>query len=164
MPDLIPGPSAAALAYLLSDQAVGFTPFARALSGLSPEVAVRCPPGSPHSPAEVLAHMVFWQRRLLDAIDGADIGKVEHAADGWPGATAAEWPGLVSRFLAGLERYRALAEDDELLQRPVREGSGLTVGAQLVDYYMHDVHHLGQIILLRRMLGAWPPPGGGDSW
>jgi len=24
--------------------------------------------------------------------------------------------------------------------------------------------HFGQIALLRRMLGAWPPPGGGDPW
>jgi hypothetical protein len=24
--------------------------------------------------------------------------------------------------------------------------------------------HLGQVVLLRRLLGAWPPPGGGDTW
>ena len=28
----------------------------------------------------------------------------------------------------------------------------------------HVSYHGGQIALVRRMLGAWPPPGGGDTW
>lgn len=28
----------------------------------------------------------------------------------------------------------------------------------------HVSYHFGQIALLRRMLGAWPPRGGGDTW
>ena len=28
----------------------------------------------------------------------------------------------------------------------------------------HVSYHVGQIALLRRILGSWPPPGGGDSW
>ena len=29
---------------------------------------------------------------------------------------------------------------------------------------LHNSYHLGQIVLLRRILGAWPPPSGGDTW
>ena len=28
----------------------------------------------------------------------------------------------------------------------------------------HFSYHLGQIVLLRQELGAWPPPRGGDTW
>ena len=28
----------------------------------------------------------------------------------------------------------------------------------------HVSYHVGQIALLRRMMNAWPPPGGGDTW
>lgn len=162
--DLKPSPSSAALTFLLSDEAAGFVPFERALAGIDADVAVSRPEGSPYSPAEVLAHMVFWQQRFLQALDGVDVGKVEKASLSWPSVAAGEWSGLVDTFLAGLRRYREMAQDGTLLERAVREGSKLSTGAQIADMYMHDVHHLGQLILLRRMLGAWPPPGGGATW
>ena len=28
----------------------------------------------------------------------------------------------------------------------------------------HNSYHLGQIVLVRQLLGAWPPPGGGLTW
>lgn len=164
MPDMIPGPSSEALTFMLDEKNDGFTPFDRALAGLGGDDAVRRPTGSPHSPAEVLAHIVFWQERLLRIIDGEPPGKVETAAVGWPAVTADEWAGLVERCLAVLERYRALARDPAELERPLVEGHRSTVGAAVATHFVHDSHHLGQIVLLRRMLGAWPPPGGGDSW
>jgi uncharacterized damage-inducible protein DinB len=29
---------------------------------------------------------------------------------------------------------------------------------------VHNSYHVGQIAMLRRMLGAWPPQSGGDTW
>jgi hypothetical protein len=29
---------------------------------------------------------------------------------------------------------------------------------------VHNAHHLGQIILLRQLFGAWPPPSGRFTW
>lgn len=157
-------PSPDFLQLMLSDGAGGFTPFARALDGLSAEDAVRKPEGSPHSVADVLAHMVFWQERFLRMVDGEEPTPVAHASDGWPSVTAEEWPDLVRRYLAGLERYRALARDADALARPLAKGRDRSVGAGVASYFVHEAHHLGQVILLRRMLGAWPPPGGGDTW
>jgi uncharacterized damage-inducible protein DinB len=28
----------------------------------------------------------------------------------------------------------------------------------------HTSYHTGQIAMIRRTLGAWPPRGGGDTW
>ena len=46
----------------------------------------------------------------------------------------------------------------ELRPRGIRRGEGLAIVAQ------HNSYHLGQIVMLRRVLGAWPPPAGGDTW
>ena len=29
---------------------------------------------------------------------------------------------------------------------------------------VHNSYHVGQVVLLRQALGAWPPPSGTDSW
>ena len=39
-----------------------------------------------------------------------------------------------------------------------------TLEAVLWQMVAHNSYHLGQIALLRRALGAWPPRAGGDSW
>lgn len=157
-------PSRAVLDMLLSDSYGGFTPFARALDGLSPEDAVRVPEGSPHSVADVVAHMTFWQQRFLSMVDGLEPVPVPHASVGWPTVTQGEWQGLVAQYLAGRERYKELAADETNLERRLREEHPTTVGGAVLDFHVHEAHHLGQVILLRRMILAWPPPGGGDSW
>jgi len=34
----------------------------------------------------------------------------------------------------------------------------------LVHVATHNAHHLGQVILLRQLLGVWPPPSGSWTW
>jgi uncharacterized damage-inducible protein DinB len=29
---------------------------------------------------------------------------------------------------------------------------------------VHNSYHIGQVVILRRMLGAWPPLDGSDTW
>ena len=157
-------PSRAVLEMVLAESYGGFTPFSRALDGLSPQDAVRVPDGSPHSVADIVAHMVFWQQRFLSMVDGQQPVPVPSASVGWPAVTADQWPALAERYLAGLARYRELATDEPGLARVVVEGRPMTVGSGIIDYFMHAAHHLGQVILLRRIIGAWPPAGGGDSW
>jgi len=36
--------------------------------------------------------------------------------------------------------------------------------AVLWQILVHNSYHIGQVAMLRRTLGAWPPQGGGDSW
>ena len=39
-----------------------------------------------------------------------------------------------------------------------------TLEAVLWQMVAHNSYHVGQIAMMRRVLGAWPPRGGGDSW
>jgi uncharacterized damage-inducible protein DinB len=158
------GPPASSLERLLSDDRMEFTPHTRVLADLPWSIASARPSGSPYGIAEVLAHMHFWQQRLLAMIADQEPRPVSHSSDGWPGVAEADWSALVESHLAGLEVSRECARDPDLLARPIRAGHENTVGYQLMSHFAHDAHHLGQIILLRRQQGAWPPPGGGDRW
>ncbi|MCL6595154.1 MAG: DinB family protein [Firmicutes bacterium] len=139
-----------------------FVPYDRALAGLAPERAVRAPAGAPYSPAQVLAHMAFWQDWLLAQARGEAPAFPAHAEAGWPTPDADAWPDLVTRFLAGLTEARTLARDSAVRHRALARGG--TGGRVLADLAVHNAHHLGQIVLLRRLAGDWPPPGGGDTW
>lgn len=148
---------------LLIDGWGEFTPATRALEGLTPEQAFAKPENVPHSVAEIVAHMLFWQKRLLKAIKtGKSVAAVESAAVGWPKVKKSDWPRVKEAYLKGLEQSRAMAKDPELLNR--MHGENYTVGFRLVSHLGHDAYHLGQIVLIRRLFGAWPPLGGGDTW
>lgn len=139
---------------------------ARALAGLPWERAGERPAGSPHTIWQILSHMIFWQDFILAQLRGEDPPFPEHAADSWPGAEApaseAEWRAAVEHFTRGLDeamRHTRRDLESELSSRP-----GRTRAESLVALAQHNSYHAGQVILLRRMLGAWPPPGGGDTW
>lgn len=136
-----------------------FTPASRALEGLSPEQAVTKLEGWPHSIAEVVAHMLFWQKHDLANIQsGAEPPAT--SAESWPAVAPDDWPHLKDEFLASLEKSREVARHPENLDRLILDGR-FSVGLRLVWFTGHNAYHLGQVVLMGRILGAWPPPGGG---
>ena len=146
----------------LLEEASEFTPANRALDGLTAEQALMKPAGSPFSVAEIVSHMVFWQRHVLATIKGEATEDISSAATGWTVMATEDWPRLKNEFLANLEQCRYLAQNAVELER-VPSGNR-TVGYRLLSHAGHNAYHIGQIVLLRRILGFWPPPGGGDTW
>jgi len=136
-----------------------FVPATRALDDLTPAQALTKLEGWPHSIAEVVAHMLFWQRHDLTTIETGAEPEAPAEAN-WPVVSEADWPRLKDEFLAALEQSKALTLDPEQLNRPILDNQ-LTVGARLVWFTGHNAYHLGQVVFMRRILGAWPPPGGG---
>ncbi|BDP41677.1 hypothetical protein DAETH_16460 [Deinococcus aetherius] len=130
------------------------------MEGLGAEDAGRVPEGLPHSVAQVVAHVAFWQDFLLDAAGGGSPAWPQHAAGGWP--KPGPWEELRARLLAGQERLRALARDPAFTAGVTRDGQPWA--AMLANFAGHGVYHLGQVVILRQGLGLWPPPGGGDTW
>ncbi|MBI1739487.1 MAG: hypothetical protein HYR57_01185 [Candidatus Koribacter versatilis] len=47
---------------------------------------------------------------------------------------------------------------------PIQAPRESTVHRMLWQIAVHNSYHVGQIALLRRQLGAWPPRRGGDTW
>ena len=91
------------------------------------------------------------------------------AALGWKAPPPGSWPDVRQRFLDGLEAIVALGEREDaarVLAPPLEFPplAGYTVGDVLVHVSNHNAHHLGQVILLRQLMGAWPPPSGSWTW
>lgn len=157
---------------LVGDSA--FAPPAHILEGLSDESAHRLPPGAPHSIYEELWHIVFWQQVTLDWISGVETLFPASPRDGFPTVLDAEcesWSQLCQRFLTGSRQAGDAANDESRLDQPVRCPSRpgaptrtMTVREQLESLAAHNAYHLGRIVLLRQLLGTWPPPSGGFSW
>jgi uncharacterized damage-inducible protein DinB len=71
--------------------------------------------------------------------------------------------GAVERFNQGLTVVQGLINPDTL-DEVLPNWAYRTRSEAIALVAAHNSYHIGQIVLLRRMLGAWPPPTGGDTW
>jgi uncharacterized damage-inducible protein DinB len=119
--------------------------------------------------------MNYWMDYETQRIAGHPPQYPDHAAGSWlPGAappTEAAWTAAVTRFRELLDTLVRLAESDSAaLSREVspahaqQAGVSSSVRAILWQTMAHNSYHVGQIAMLRRCLGAWPPRAGGDTW
>ena len=140
----------------------------KALEGLSAAEAERHVTGAPHSVAEIVSHLAFWQDWFYARCVGQAMPMVPSAAAGWPAVPPDSWAAVRSRFVDRLQELAVLAEGD--VTKPVTPPlefpplANYTIGEALVHVATHNGHHLGQVILLRQLLGAWPPPAGSWTW
>lgn len=147
-----------------------YMPPAAVVDDLSSDDAVRLLTGAPHSIAEILAHLTFWQDWFLARCSGEGTPMAAAAADGWPRAGADEWTSVRDRFLRGLETAVGISEDAARADRPLSPAiqfpplAAYTVRDALTHVAVHNAHHLGQIVTLRQLMGRWPPPSGSWTW
>jgi uncharacterized damage-inducible protein DinB len=149
-------------------------PPAHIVEGLSDELVHQKPTGVPHSLYQELWHVVFWQQVSLDWISGVETPFPASPADGFPTVLDMEredWAALRARFLRGLGQAAKAAGDTARIETTVRCPSRpgepmrqMTVREQLENLGAHNAYHLGRMVLLRQILGVWPPPSGGYSW
>jgi uncharacterized damage-inducible protein DinB len=120
--------------------------------------------GSSQTLFQLLNHMIFWQEGALEWLDGGSPSMPEHAADSWPGPEAPSsrtvWVKAVRRFRAGLTRLERAAKD----AGAARKGRSTSPLEMLAAVAAHNSYHAGQAVLLRQLLGQWPPPSGGLTW
>lgn len=136
-----------------------------ALEALTAEEARRHLPNAPHSIAEIVAHLDFWQSWFLARCHGQREPMADSAAAGWP--PPGPWEELRDHFLAGLELAVELGDGADRPVDPPIEFPPLaqyTVREALAHVALHNAHHLGQVITLRQLMGLWPPPSGALTW
>lgn len=141
---------------------------------ISAEVAERHVAGFPHSIGQLVFHMNYWMEYELRRIRGERPVYPEHNAESFPSTatlSVPEWDRLRSRFVDLLGEFAELAKSSpqELLREieSVHDGDKKVAGkldAVIWQMVAHNSYHVGQIAMIRRALGAWPPRGGGDSW
>ena len=141
------------------------------LDGLTADQAHAKPHGLPHSIAEIVAHMGYWQEWFNRCAVVGFTGLAEHAVDGWPAVSPDGWHAVRARYLHSVEEAKRIAaESDALGNALLPPGLDIPIlaheslGAGLLHGAVHSSHHLGQIITIRQLLGLWPPPAGTFSW
>lgn len=149
---------------------IAFIPPARALESLATADAHRVVSGASHSIAAIVSHLIFWQEWFLQRCAGVDVPVPESAAIGWPAVPAGAWPDVERRFLDGLSRAEAAGQPEPRLDTPIEPAiqfpplGHYSIGDALTHISQHNAHHLGQVVILRQLLGSWPPPSGSLTW
>ena len=106
------------LASVLSGEGVHLGPGA-VLDGLTAEQAHAKPHGLPHSIAEIVAHICYWQEWFNDCAIVGFTGIAQHAVDGWPAVPADGWDALRTRFLRSIEEAQRIAAESDSLGDPL---------------------------------------------
>lgn len=160
----------------LLDSAQAHAAFDHVVAGLEPELVGRRPEGFEHSAWELLEHLRIAQRDILEFSRDPEHVSPEWPDGYWPDkpAPAADirdaadaWADAVAAFRADREAFEDLVRDRRRdLHEPFPWGSGQTLLREALLLADHNAYHLGQLVALRRALGAWPPPeeaGEGDG-
>ena len=132
----------------------------RAVAGLAPELRGQRPGGLPYSPWELLEHLRITQHDILDFSRNPQYAELSWPEDYWPQSAAPPdahaWDVSIAAFHADREALQALADDPEVdLFARIPHGQGQTYLRELLLVADHNAYHVGQLVALRRRLGAW---------
>jgi uncharacterized damage-inducible protein DinB len=132
------------------------------VKGLAPPLRGQRPPGYPHSAWELLEHIRITQHDLLDFCQNPKYEeKLAWPGDYWPPTPAPPTPDAWDKTIAGYRQDReALArfttQTDIDLTSKIPHGTGQTYLRTILVAVDHASYHVGQIVSVRRLLGAWP--------
>jgi hypothetical protein len=134
--------------------------FASAIDGLPAELRGARPPGLPHTPWRLLEHMRIAQWDILRFSIDSDHVSPEFPSGYWPEGDAppdpAAWDRTVEAFRADLKAMKDLVADPGTdLFATIPHGQGQTILREAMLVADHNGYHIGQMIAVRRLLGAW---------
>ena len=123
------------------------------------QIGIR-PKGLPHSAWELLEHMRIAQHDILKFSVSADYVSPAWPEGYWPASPAPEnstqWSRSVKAFRKDLAEFQRLIRDPKQdLYRKFPWGNGQTLLREALLIADHNAYHIGQLVLVRRLLGEW---------
>ena len=117
------------------------------------------PRGAPHTAWQLVEHLRICQWDILDFCRNSNYKEMPFE-EYWPRSAAPPGPAAWEKSLRG---FRA---DNKAMQKlvlnpktdlyaPIPWGSGQTILREAVLVADHNAYHVGQLALLRKLLGAW---------
>ena len=118
------------------------------------------PKGGAHSPWEILEHLRIAQWDILEFSRNPKHVSPEFPGGYWPSTQTPPdekaWNKSVKAFRADLKAMADLVANEETdLLAPLPHGDGKTILREALLLADHNAYHLGQIVVVRRLLGAW---------
>ncbi|MGA2170003.1 MAG: DinB family protein [Terracidiphilus sp.] len=134
--------------------------FDLAVKNLPADLRGKRPRGAEHSPWEILEHMRIAQWDILEFSRDPNHKSPEFPGGYWPATQAPPdekaWDKSVRAFRKDLRDLCDLvaAESTDLFAR-IPHGDGQTILREALLTADHNAYHLGQLVLVRRLLGVW---------
>jgi uncharacterized damage-inducible protein DinB len=136
------------------DQKDWFVPITIAVEGLTPEQAKWTDGHGNHSIGQLVNHLAFWNGRALEQFKGekssAYGGNNDETFNSFDSKT---WAATVVRLNGIMKAWEKAVEeaDDSKLKASA---------SQIAHIGTHNAYHVGQIIYIRKLQGAWNPENG----
>jgi uncharacterized damage-inducible protein DinB len=134
--------------------------FEKAIADLSEDLRGARAEGVPHTPWRLLEHMRIAQQDILEFTRDARHESPDWPEGYWPAGDGPPdekaWDRSVGAFRAGLRAMQDLVADPATdLLAPLPHGRGQTALREALLVADHNAYHLGQLVVVRRLLGAW---------
>ena len=130
------------------------------IKNFPPKLRGAKPANFPHSPWMLLEHLRLAQWDILEFSRNK-----KHVSPKWPEGywpktpappTAAAWTKSIQQFHRDLKAMQALVENPKTdLFVKIPWGDGQTILREALLVADHNAYHLGQLLDVRRLLGAW---------
>jgi hypothetical protein len=134
--------------------------FDAAIKNLPVALRGKRPKGAEHSPWQVLEHLRIAQWDILEFSRDAAHKSPDWPSGYWPATPAPPdakaWDKSVRAFRRDLKDLCDLVRNPSTdLYARIPHGDGQTILREALLVADHNAYHLGEMVLLRRLLGAW---------
>ena len=132
-----------------------------AVKGLAPEARGKRPANYPHSAWELLDHIRRTQHDLLEFCANPKYHEPKWPDDYWPGSpeppSKTAWDECLTAIHADAKALaNFMVKNVATLTDKIPHGTGQTYLRTVLVAVDHTSYHVGQIVAVRRLLGAWP--------
>jgi hypothetical protein len=134
--------------------------FETAVADLPESLRGRVPRGAPYSVWQLVEHLRIAQHDILDFCINPHYKEMRWPDDYWPPDPAPPddraWAAALDGYRRDLGKVQQLAKNTSVdLFAAIPHGSGQTYLREILLVADHAAYHVGQIVIVRRMLGAW---------
>ncbi|HEV3120741.1 MAG TPA: DinB family protein [Isosphaeraceae bacterium] len=138
----------------------GHVTFEKAIADLPDSLRGAKPPGLPHTPWRLLEHMRIAQWDILEFCVTPRHVSPDFPSGYWPqrdAPAAGAWDRAVASFRKDFVAMKELVANPRTdLFTPIPHGQGQTILREALLVADHNAYHIGQLVTVRRLLGAWP--------
>lgn len=134
--------------------------FDDAVKNFPPELRGKKPKGAEYSAWQLLEHLRIAQWDILEFTRDPNHKSPDWPSGYWPAKPAPPdekaWDKSVRAFRRGLKELSDMVADETVdLFARIPHGDGQTVLREALLAADHNAYHIGQLVLVRRLLGAW---------
>ena len=135
--------------------------FEYAMKDIPHELLDKVPAGLPYSIWQLVEHIRITQWDILDFCRNPQYKSMRWPDDYWPKekgpAHPADFSASVDQILADRKDFIGLLHKagDEALYTPLRHGDGQSLFREALLIIDHNSYHIGEVIVIRRLLHNW---------